>query len=93
MRKVNALKVGVATIALGLIAYAAYAATDTETVNTPFESCVITNDVLTINGAPNYKWDGAAHGRYEGCQRVSLTPTAEQPFSSCYYIAGRRYCQ
>lgn len=88
----DALKIGAATIALGLFAYAGYAGAVTEAVE-PLVNCKITDDVVTINGDPNYQWDDHVRGRYEGCTRVSLTPTAEQPFTTCYYIAGRRYCK
>jgi len=88
----DALKIGAAIIAFGLFAYAGYAGAVDEAVE-PLALCKITNDVLTINGDPNYKWDDSARGRQEACARVNLTPTAEQPFTTCYYLAGRRYCK
>jgi hypothetical protein len=88
----DALKIGAAAIALGLLAYAGSAGAVPEAVE-PLVNCKITDDVLTINGDSNYQWDDHARGRYEPCSRVSLTPTAEEPFTTCYYVAGRRYCK
>ena len=61
----------------------------------PVAMCRITDECLTINGDPNYCWDDHARGRHEPCSQGGLADAVagEQPFTTCYYINGRRYCK
>lgn len=100
----DAFKIGAATIALGLFAYAGYAgAVEEQTTPAASESCKVTKGVK-VKGHGVY--DTECTSTQGDCIKVENTETcefqgsaaagdvADEPISTvCVIIGGRRYCK